>query len=630
MKWLALITLIYGEIVAQSPIYNPGLIDEIVQSEQKSHSISKKSSRNALPREFDLIYESIRLTVNPSEKYIRGNIEFRVKSLVQGLNYLTIDCSDSLKVNAVLNIGGQSIGYHKNNKIHIQLKNLTFGQFDTFFIAYEGIPPTTGLGSFSCDYHGSNIPILSTLSEPYGASDWMPCTNDLEDKIDSLDIYITCPEKYQTATNGLLVNKTSSMGKSTFHWKHNYPIATYLIAIAVTEYAIFIDSCQLKNSKLPVYQFMYREDSLNQANQFEFSKKLIQLFDSLIGEYPFIKEKYGHAQWNKGGGMEHQTMSFMKDLNFELNAHELAHQWFGNKITCQSWGDIWLNEGFATYLTGIAYEHLAPIYFPLFIQTQMRRIMYQSAGSVYCTDTINVGRIFDNRLSYSKGAMILHQLRWLIGDTAFYKALRNYAADSNLTYQFATSSKLIQHFESASSMDLKAYFQNWLYGEGYPIYLFKLNKAEKRMIIAQNTTHPSVTFYKMKIPVSIYAGGSKTNLVLDYTYNQQEFPLNVLGTIDSIKIDPDNWLIGKKIIREGLSEIIVANNPVQNSLILFSSSPDEVIELVQIVQLDGKKCMEILVQSNIATVDVSKLTRNFYLVHTKTNKGYFTEKIWKE
>lgn len=630
MKWLAVLLLMYQGICAQSPSFEPNLIEDIIHREQKSFSTIKKSSRSSLNRDFDLIYESIRITVNPSVKYIQGGIEFRIKSLKQGLNYLTMDCSDSLKVNSVLNKTGQSIGYHKNNTIHIQLKNLAYGQFDTFFIAYEGIPPTTGMGSFSFEYHGSNIPIISTLSEPYGASDWMPCTNDLEDKIDSIDIYITCPEKYQTAANGLLINKVTTAGATTYHWQHRYPIATYLIAIAVTEYAIFIDSCHISGVKMPVYHFLYREDSLIHANNFDLSKKLIQLFDSLLGTYPFIHEKYGHAQWNRGGGMEHQTMSFMKDLNFELNAHELAHQWFGNKITCQSWQDIWLNEGFATYMTGIAYEHIAPIYFPLYIQTQMKRIMYQYNGSVYCTDTTNIGRIFDSRLSYSKGAMILHQLRWLIGDTAFYKAIRNYLNDPQLAYQFSTSNLLIQHFEKTAQMDLKNYFQNWLYGEGYPIYLFKENKDEKKLIVSQNTTHPSVSFYKMKIPISIYSGGTKTSQILDYTYNQQEFQLNALGKIDSIKIDPDNWLIGKKLIRESNNDIIVVNNPVENNLMLISSSSDEVMEWVNIVQTDGKICMKSSVQSNIAKIDVSSLSRNLYLLQIKTNKGYFSEKIWKE
>ena len=202
-----------------------------------------------------------------------------------------------------------------------------------------------------------------SLSEPYGSRDWWPCKNGLDDKADSIDVFITNPIAYKAASNGILQSETPVSGgtKLLTHWKHRYPIATYLICFAVTNYSVFNRSVNLSTGVLPMQTFCYPEDSTSFSNGTINTLNAMQLFDTLFYlPYPFMNEKYGHVQFGWGGGMEHQTSTFVVSIDESLCAHELAHQWFGDKITCGSWKDIWLNEGFATHLASMYMENKYP------------------------------------------------------------------------------------------------------------------------------------------------------------------------------------------------------------------------------------------------------------------------------
>ncbi|MBL0103769.1 MAG: hypothetical protein IPP51_08435 [Bacteroidetes bacterium] len=236
---------------------------------------------------------------------------------------------------------------------------------------------------------------------------------------------------------------------NTYQWKHRYPIAAYLVCLAVTDYAEYSHWVPYGSDLLEVQNYVYPEDSAFAVTQTNQIVPIMQLYDTLFGIYPFQNEKYGHAQFNWGGGMEHQTITFVSGFDFELIAHELAHHWFGDKVTCASWHDIWLNEGFATYLALLCYEHMDPNYWLMSKQYYISSVTSSPDGSVYCPDTLDPNRIFDGRLSYFKGAMILNQLRWVIGDSAFFAGCNNYLTDVACAYGFATTDQFRQHMEAA-------------------------------------------------------------------------------------------------------------------------------------------------------------------------------------
>ncbi len=209
------------------------------------------------------------------------------------------------------------------------------------------------------------------------------------------------------------------------------------MCFAVTNYSVFNNTVQLSTGVLPMQTYCYPESLSSFQNGTINTLNAMQLFDTTFGPYPFMNEKYGHVQFGWGGGMEHQTSTFVVNIGESLCAHELGHQWFGDKITCGSWKDIWLNEGFATHLASMYMEKKYPANIFSTRQNEINTITSQPGGSVEVSDTTDVNRIFDSRLSYTKGSHLLYMLRWKLGDNVFFNALRNYQTDPAVIYGFA-------------------------------------------------------------------------------------------------------------------------------------------------------------------------------------------------
>ena len=248
-----------------------------------------------------------------------------------------------------------------------------------------------------------------------------------------------------------------------------------------------------------------------------------------------------------GGGMEHQTMTYAGNFYFELLVHECAHQWFGDKVTCGSWG-IFLNEGFAVYLTDLCYEYLFNgFYWPTWKDDNLKTITSQPDGSIWVNDTASVNRIFDSRLTYAKAGYFLHQLRYEVGDQGFFKGVRNYLDDPLLSYNFARASDLKTHIEIASGKNLTLYFNQWFYGEGFPSYQLSWSQDASNVInltVNQTTSKPaSVPFFELDIPVEFKNSTMDTIVRLTNTSSGQSYSIQLPFCADSAKFDPERWLI---------------------------------------------------------------------------------------
>lgn len=635
MKKLLFLILVLAVQMVQAQAPDPEFNDKAAFNDSRIYQKSAGFTESSDYASTNVIYQRLNFTVDPSVNYISGSVLSSVKFLKDNSSQIQFDLTDGMTVDSVQYNQRKIAFQHSANKISIALTTLpgknTIGSVEIF---YHGAPLQNGMGSFVSSTHNTD-PIIWTLSEPYGAKDWWPCKESLADKIDSIDVYITCPQQYKAASNGKLVEDKVSGQNRTAHWSHRFPIATYLVGIAVTNYQTYSNFLDLPNEKkIEVLNYVYPEYLTTAKSKSADVLNILSFYNTKFMTYPFASEKYGHAQFGWGGGMEHQTMSFMTNLDFELVAHEMAHQWFGDYITLASWHDIWLNEGFATYLTGLTYENLLNgQYWQSWKDIQVKRITSSTDGSVYVADTTNVNRIFNGRLSYSKGAYLLHMLRWEMGDSLFFKGMKSYLKDPEIANGFASQQQFVKHMETAADTSFTEFFKDWYYGEGYPIYrlTYFMDFGKQKLRISQTQSNSSVEFFKMHIPVRVWNDGKYTDLRLYNTSQNQEFVISE-NKIDRIEFDPDKWLIAKADIVDAVLHIaeiedihIIPENESKSIRVLLPGYSG--VGKLQIVDLMGrivKNCELFGSDSKIVTSD---LRGGIYLVEVQSGKLRKTEKI---
>lgn len=584
---------------------------------------------------YDITYNRLELTVNPAQQFISGIVTayFVAK---EDLNSIVFDLADTMNVSQVLFYGNPLSFDHLGDELIINFPNtIPETALEAVTIHYSGIPDDPQ-ESFTTHTH-SGVPALFTLSQPYGAKEWWPCKQDLNDKIDSIDVFIKAPATYTAVSNGVQQSvELDGLGNKITHFQHNYPIPAYLVAIAVTNYQTFTQIAGTAPNTFPIINYFYPENFNTASQQVAVTLPIMNLFEEKFGTYPYADEKYGHAQFAWGGGMEHTTVSFMGGFSRNLIAHELAHQWFGNKVTCGSWQDIWINEGFATYLTGLSIEHLdGEEAFISWKTGLVENIASQNGGSAYipASDTLSVNRVFSSRLTYNKGAMILNMLRFKLGDDVFFQAVNNFLNDENLAFSYAKTPDLQYHFEQASGLDLDEFFNDWVYKQGFPTYTIQgqsIGSGQVEITIYQSQSHSSVSFFEMLVPIRLFGNeGQFLDVVLEHTSNGQQFIVDVPFSVTEIIFDVKKDLISKNnqahfsVDDLGLNELSVYPNPTDGKLFLVVPSGIEV-EKVSFYDLNGKKVLETSYQTEW---NISHFSEGIYLMDIQTNQTTTQRKI---
>ncbi|MCK5825010.1 MAG: T9SS type A sorting domain-containing protein [Ichthyobacteriaceae bacterium] len=602
-----------------------------------SNSITSQTNTNS---NYNLKYQKLNLSIDPNVYFIEGSVEsfFTYNKLT---SEIVFDCSDELNIKEVI-YHNKNIEYTlQNNTLICKLPLVVFeNRFDSILVKYNGTPSKIN-NAFRQDKH-NDVPIIWTMSEPYGAKDWWPCKQGLTDKIDSVKITISTPKEYTSVANGLLINEEVIENTRYCTWKHKYPIPTYLIAVSVTNYTNFTTNYISNNGDIiPIQNFVYPENEAERKVEIEYTKKPMELFETLFEPYPYTKEKYGYAEVNMNGGMENSTISFMGKFYPDLITHELAHQWFGNKITCASWQDIWINEAFATYLTGLTYEHYHGD-FKQWLGKAIETITEFPDGSVFVNDTTLTSNIFNYRLQYLKGAMMLHTLRWKIGDDNFYNAIKNYLKDEKLVFNFATSQDMINHFELVYGNDLSDFFNQWLYSEGHPSYEIEWKQDDYKtltVIIKQTQSDKSVDFFNIPIEIKVKGTNNEEEyLRIGVDYNNTVYKADIDFTINSIEFDPNKWIIssnnkinGKLFLSEQFIKLSNTWNTFENkNNELVISSTENFNKRVNIVLIDinGKAIINKTVRFNHKyLLSLNDLTEGLYIL--KINNKYVRKMLLK-
>lgn len=526
-------------------------------SELEKNFHIKKNFRNIANYKSDTTinvnYYKLELALQTAPNLLIGKVTINSVVTVAAINSLFYDLSNVLTVDSITLTAGATSFSHTNDKIQITLpRSFTQNELTSITVFYHGLPDPTGFGSFEFGSHNST-PVIWTLSEPFGSSDWFPCKNVPDDKADSCDVWLTCAENFTAVSNGLLKEVTTNVnGTKTFKWHGSYPIANYLISLAVTNYIQY--DLYFKYSptdSMPFNNFIYPEHFTTLKPQIDKTIGMLSFYSSIYGLYPFIKEKYGHVEFGRLAGMEHQTISSMGYWSDDIIAHELTHQWFGDKITCKDWHHIWLNEGFATYGEALYEEHVrGKIGYEGFMQAIMNNAK-NAHGSIYVQDIESVEEIFDGTRTYAKGGTVLHMLRNVIGDSLYFASIKRYAVDTTIAYKNAVTEDFQRNVEAVTGQNLNYFFRQWIYGENYPKYNVSMNSSDagngfyNTAVKIEQEVNINPAYFTMPVEIKLFFDEGDTTFTVFNNAQVQTYNFLTKQKINIFKVDPNNKILCK-------------------------------------------------------------------------------------
>ncbi len=511
--------------------------------------------------DYDVNYYDLEIDIDVATEIIYGSVEVYFTPTMSDLETIQLDFASGMTVDSVY-LNGATFN-HFSDVISITLDgSYNVGDELAVGLVFHGHPLESGFQAFKFgnQYGDQNRPaMISTLSEPYGARTWWPCKDVPTDKADSVKITITIDSLYDVVANGLLSSEVDNFdGTKTWVWEHKYPITTYLVSLAITDYSYWTEMYHFADGdSMPLEYWMYPASATaSNIERWNLTANMMDIFSEYFGKYPFSDEKYGMAQFEWGGAMEHQTCSSMGNSGENTIAHELAHQWWGDLVTCSNFHHIWINEGFATYSEALYWgaKNGEAAY-----HAHMASKVNSVNGSIFRPDTSSVGAIFSYSLVYQKAAWVLHMLRHVVGDDTFFETLAEYRD----LYQFshASTEDFQGVVEGVWGQDMEWFFDQWIYGSGKPTYRWWWTASE-----VDNSGNSTVTVhvdqiqssayptFKMPIDLRISSGTEVMDTVIWDSLRVQEFTILVDFVPTEILFDESSWILKNSNQVAGLDE----------------------------------------------------------------------------
>lgn len=588
---------------------------------------------------YDLKFYHLNLNVERNTTYISGNVRCLAKVKSATLDTFGFELHSNHTVDSVILNGIKTTAVHNNNDVRVLFASTqTMGNMIDATVYYHGTAPTGASAAIGDGYSTGTSGLWGnevtwSLSESYVAHEWFPVKQQLQDKIDSSWVFVTTDSSNKVGSNGLLKNVVTIGNKKRYEWKNSHPIDYYLISVACAQYVDYSFYAHPANypDSILIQNYIYNNPSTLPyfKSVLDSTKQLVELESSLYGIYPWANEKYGHCMAPFGGGMEHQTMTSIGYFDFQTVAHELGHQWWGDRTTCRTWHDIFINEGFAAYTEHLALQYLEPNQAASQMLQVHNSVMSQPGGSVYNPDTTNMNRVFDSRLSYDKGSAILHSLRFVINDdTTFFKGLRNYSAE------FKDSTASIDDFKNSmaafSGMNFNQFFTQWIYGEGYPTFNVRWNQPGGQLILKSVQTVSSASITPLFItPLEYKVQRSIGDTIIKVMHNvaTEYYYINMPGTVTGIVVDPNNWILNKVVgpthdaTLTGIesysanSTIGVYPNPAANKITISGCDNADFI----LMDISGKVITTAKVKE-AESIDVSGLAKGMYIYRISSHE----------
>ena len=595
---------------------------------------------------YDVHFYQLDLNMSNLNTDVSGTAFIHAKT-VDNLDSVVLELFPTLIISEV-RLNGISTPFNRTNSVLKIPINASANFSFIIEVDYAGTPPNPGSNPFG----GSGVTstyaasmsdrITWTVSCPFLAHEWFPCKQILKDKADSSAVNITVPSTCKVGSNGVLENVVDlGNGTTRYEWKERNPILYYLICATIapyTEYSVYAHPTQMPGDSVLIQNYIYGNTSTlpSITAQCDLVPSFLELYSDLYGLYPFSNEKYGQCVAPLGGGMEHQTMTTIGVFEKKITAHELAHSWWGDDIGIASFSDVWVSEGFATYSEYLMLENMYPSEKAPLMSGWHSTVKSAPSGSVWFTDTLNISRIYNSRLTYKKGASIINTLRHIVNnDNLFFQTLRDFQIQFHDSVAIGLDIK--NTFEVATAIDLTNFFQEWYFGEGYPTYGARWNAMGNNLVleITHTASMASVTpTFTNPLEIKFSRSGlSDTTIRFDINSNSNQFFIENIGLVTAVvSIDPNNWIINNAgipvndptfVAYAELSEntkdneISIFPNPSENHVSIEMKNPGNYT--LRVFDTKGKLLRTLLFESN-HQLNIENFTTGSYLIEVISEK----------
>ena len=561
LVFLLLAVSLTAQTSSQTLDLSPSEMHQILW-EQKSQSLLNKqiirqlsaSTEANTQTNYDVQFYDVFIRVNDTTEILYGAVRFVGEIVDPNVTELQVDLFSTMNVDSIIDNTYGALAYTElGDVVTITLDHAYASgeQFD-FTFYYNGHPTEGGFQAFSFELR-NGAKVISSLSEPYFSRTWWPCKDRNDDKADSFYIAFQVDTSLYAASNGTL-DSTNLNGDNThtFFYSVRYPMVTYLFSVAISNYTVWTDEWIYNSGAdtLPLLHAVFPDMYVYSLSHYNVTPEVLTHLSKNFGPYPYPDEKYGHANFTWGGGMEHQTITSMSGSTFgfyePVVVHEAGHQWWGDMITCNNWSDIWLNEGWASYSEALFYYERGgwDDY-----HSYMAGMDYSGGGSIYIYDTTNVNSIFGS-IVYDKGAWACHMLRGILGDSAFFEGIDAYY-NSQYKFASATTEDFKNVFEASSGQELDYFFEDWIFGTYRPNYRYSYyseptdSTGYDLYIKVQQLQNTNPTVFRMPIDFAVNRAGVLTadTITLFNDQRLQLFKVVIPSVVNSVELDPSDWIL---------------------------------------------------------------------------------------